>query len=86
MPESDKDQKTEDPTGKRINEAFKEGNFAKAPEIQVAFMLAASFFALLFYAGNGARDLGLLASDIFSKVGEASIDSESGRKLDTTPI
>jgi len=77
MPESDKDQKTEDPTSKRLNEAFKEGNFAKAPEIQVAFMLAASFFALLFYAGNGARDLGMLASDIFARVGEASITAEN---------
>lgn len=77
MPESDKDQRTEDPTGKRLNEAFKEGNFAKAPEIQVAFMLAASFFALLFYAGNGARDMGLLASDIFARIGEASITAEN---------
>ena len=77
MADSDKDQKTEDPTGRRINEAFKDGNFAKAQEIQVAFMLAASFFSLLFYAGDGARNLGMLATDIFSRVGEISVDTET---------
>lgn len=77
MADTDKDQKTEDPTSKRLSEAFKEGNFAKAEEIQVALMLAASFFALLFYAGNGARNLGLLASDIFARVGEVTINAET---------
>jgi len=77
MADTDKDQKTEAPTGKRVGEAFQEGNFAKAPEIQIAFMLVAAFFALLFYAGNGARNLAMIASDIFSRIGEITLDTEN---------
>jgi flagellar biosynthetic protein FlhB len=69
----DKDQKTEDATGKRKGEAFQEGTFAKAPEIQIAFMMAASFFVLLFYMGSATRVVAEFSIDIFSRIAEIKI-------------
>ncbi|MCG8528190.1 MAG: EscU/YscU/HrcU family type III secretion system export apparatus switch protein [Opitutales bacterium] len=77
MADQDKDQKTEEPTGKRLNEAFREGTFPKAPEIQAAFMLLASFFALLFYAPASAQTLGEFTSGILSRINEIKITSEN---------
>jgi flagellar biosynthesis protein FlhB len=78
MADADKDQKTEDPSSKKLEDAFKDGNFAKAQEIQMTATLAASFFALLFYASHGARDLAFIAIDIFSRIGQITITVESG--------
>ena len=77
MADEDKDQKTEDPTGKRINQAWEEGNFAKAPEIQMAFMLIATFFVLLFYGERAASTIGAFSSEIFSRIGEIKMTEEN---------
>jgi len=52
MPEQDQASKTEEPTAKRLQDAFQEGQFAQSAEIQVTFSLAAAFLVLLF-AGPG---------------------------------
>ncbi len=43
MSEADKSSKTEQPTAKRLNETYQEGNFPKAQEISVVFILVAGF-------------------------------------------
>ena len=77
MPGEDKDQKTEDPTGKRIADAFKEGQFAKAPEIQMTFMMVAAFFVILFYGSTGGRAIGEFSTAIFSRIGEIKITTDN---------
>ena len=37
----DKEQNTEQPTGKRLGEAMEKGQFARSPEIQIVFTLTA---------------------------------------------
>lgn len=77
MPGEDKDQKTEDPTGKKISESFKDGQFAKAPEIQIAFMMLAAFFVLLFYGTAGGKAVGEFSSSIFSRIGETRVNIDN---------
>lgn len=77
MAEEDKDQKTEDPTGKKMSEAFEEGTFAKAPEIQIAFMMLAAFFALLFYAPSAGKMMGEFTVDLFARIGEIRITADN---------
>jgi len=70
MPEHDQASKTEEPTEKRLKDAFQDGQFAQSAEIQVAFSLAAAFLVLLFtgpgvinqMAGITAAILGNLSS------------------------
>jgi flagellar biosynthetic protein FlhB len=77
MAGEDKDQKTEDATGKRISEAFQEGTFAKAPEIQIAFMMLASFFSILFYAGDAAKSMADFAIGIFNRMTDVRVSVEN---------
>ncbi len=55
MADDDKDQKTEEPTGKRLNEALEKGQFARSPEIQVVFALGAGLMALSVGLSDGVR-------------------------------
>ncbi len=55
MADTDKDSKTEQPTGKRLNEAKDEGNMAQAQEIGVAFTLCAGLLVVMF-AGRSIAD------------------------------
>jgi flagellar biosynthetic protein FlhB len=55
--DQDKSQKTEDPTAKRLEDAFKKGNVPKSQEVNHWFMLAGSGLAVAIFAGNVAAGL-----------------------------
>jgi flagellar biosynthesis protein FlhB len=57
MSETDKDQKTEQASEKRRNEAHERGEFARSPELSVVFTLVAFFWVLGLVAASGARDV-----------------------------
>lgn len=66
--EQDKSSKTEEPTSKRLEEAYKEGNFAKAEEIQVVFALAAGFIIVLFYLREVGLQLARFMQGVFGNL------------------
>lgn len=70
MSEADQSEKTEEPTSKKRQDAFKEGQFAKAPEIGVVFVLASAFVVLSFTAKTKAVELSNLAVSLLGKLGE----------------
>ena len=57
MADDDKDSKTEQASGKRMDEAHSQGQFARSAELGVVCSLAAAFFALSLGAGSGAREV-----------------------------
>ncbi len=73
MADADKDSKTEQPTAKRLGEAFDEGNFPKAPEIGVVFILAASFAYLSLQAPALAASVSKFATWLFGHLNEFEI-------------
>ena len=75
--DTDKSLKTEEPTLKRLEEAYSRGRFAQSPEVGVVFVLTASFTVLLFTARQRSEELGTLARGIFGHLGEFSITRES---------
>ncbi len=74
MPENDKSSKTELPTGKKLQEAYKQGNFAKSPEISVAFVMIGAFITLAFTAKQKAAELSLFSKEILAHLGEFEIN------------
>lgn len=76
MPEEDKASKTEEATAKRKEEAFKEGNFAKAEEIQVAFGLVAAFLSVLFVLTGAAQKMGVFGQHMFGNLHSYGINIE----------
>lgn len=81
MSNDDKGSKTEEATSKRREDSFKEGTFAKAPEIGVVFVLGSAFVVILFNTKNTANKLGLIAAELFSQVGSIQLTQESASKL-----
>ena len=73
MSDVDQDSKTEQASEKHISEAHEKGQFAKAPEISVVAMLAATLGALSLTLGTATHDIGALAVNIFSQLGSIQI-------------
>ncbi len=77
MADEDQDQKTETATGKHRSEAFQRGEFAKSPDVQVAFILIAALVVLVFYGPDIARDMRLFAAHSFQNLGAAAVNNEA---------
>jgi flagellar biosynthesis protein FlhB len=67
MAERDHDSKTEQPSERHINEAMEQGQFAKAPELQITVLLAAALGVLAFTARSSAQDIAQYAISVFDR-------------------
>lgn len=79
MADQDNDQKTEEPTGKKLSEAVERGQFAKSTEMQTVFVVAAALGALSFTGRAMAQDISEFSVGIFSQLGRIRL------QLDTAP-
>ncbi len=70
------DQKTEPATAKRREEAFKRGQFARSPDVQVAFTLTAALVVMLFTVPDTARSLRDFATYSFQNLGRTTFSNE----------
>ncbi len=68
--DQDKSSKTEEPTGKRMDEARQSGNFARAEEIQIVFGLIAAFVILFFYAKELSSSMAMSMQGILGNLSE----------------
>ena len=55
--DQDKSQKTEDPTAKKLSEAFEKGNVPKSQEVNHWFMLAGAGLVVAMFGTDIARGL-----------------------------
>ncbi|HET7538172.1 MAG TPA: EscU/YscU/HrcU family type III secretion system export apparatus switch protein [Candidatus Didemnitutus sp.] len=67
MSDQDQDQKTEQPTEKRLSEAMEKGQFARSPELSVLIMLASALGVLALTARSSAEAIGQYAVGIFTR-------------------
>ncbi len=74
MSDSDNDQKTEEPTEKRLSEAHDQGDFAKSAEMGVVFSLVAACMAFSMSTTTGAQSVAEFASMIFSNLHTVKFD------------
>ncbi len=74
MAEIDQDQKTEQPTEKRLREAAEKGQFAKSQELTVVMSLAAAMGALAFTLRETAQSLAEYAVMMFTNFPLQSVD------------
>jgi flagellar biosynthesis protein FlhB len=77
MAETDNDQKTEQPTEKRLREAADKGQFAKSQELTVVMTLGAALAALAFTLRESAQDLAEYAVTMFTNFPLQSVDRGS---------
>lgn len=75
--ENDQESKTEEPTERRMEDAFEEGQFANAPEISVVAVLTAAYGAFLTFGKTLAMGLSEAATSIFSNLANWEINEAS---------
>lgn len=68
MADQDQDQKTEQPTGKKLQEAHERGQFARTPELMVVFALAAAFALVAMTAPSAAVSVAEFMSGTLSQL------------------
>ncbi|MGL5117069.1 MAG: EscU/YscU/HrcU family type III secretion system export apparatus switch protein, partial [Beijerinckiaceae bacterium] len=75
MAESDdKDQKTEEPTARKLEKAIEQGDVAKSQEVVSFFMLGAGTLAVAFLYGGAAKDLAGKLKGMLGNMHQISID------------
>lgn len=77
MGDTDQDQKTEQPTGKRLSEAMDRGQFAKSAELTVLFTLAALLGVMGLTVQSASRELVEYSTSMFSKFTVTSIQADT---------
>jgi flagellar biosynthetic protein FlhB len=77
MADHDQDQKTEQPTGKRLDQAAEQGNFAKSHELTILFPIAAVLGVLALTAQSASRDIAEYAIDIFTRFTATPVSSDT---------
>lgn len=74
---ADNDQKTEQPTEKRVSEAMERGQFAKSPEMSVLFMLATMLGVLALTVHSSAREVAAYASRMFTRFAQTTVNLDT---------
>ena len=65
-------EKTEKPTGKRLEEALNKGQVARSPEVQTVFVLGGALLALGMTGGEMWRGMGEMQNVVASGTGRSS--------------
>ncbi|MCO6187136.1 flagellar biosynthesis protein FlhB [Rhizobium sp. L1K21] len=77
MADEEKDSKTEDPTGKRLNEAADKGNVPFSKEITTFASTVAIYVFVVFFAASGAGTLAVSLRDVFELADQWDINTGS---------
>ena len=73
----DDQERSEDPTQKRLDDAVKKGDVAKSQEVNTWFLLAGGTFALYSFGGYSAEKLARAFSHIFSHAHAYGMDGRA---------
>lgn len=77
MADHDQDQKTEQPTEKRLADAVDRGQFAKSHELTVLFPIAAVLGMLALTAQAASRDIAEYAVGVFTRFGSTPVERDT---------
>ncbi len=77
MADTDQDQKTEQPTGKKLEEARDQGQFAKSAELSFLFPLAATLAVMGFTVTSASKEIGEYSIAMFTRFGTTPVDRDT---------
>ena len=77
MAEGSDEDKTQDPTAKRLEEAHKRGDVAKSIEVNTWFMIAGATFVMSSFSGSIANNLTVPLKNLLEHAGQMKTDGAS---------
>ncbi len=81
MPESDKDQRTQDPTPKKLEDARKRGEVALAPEVRHATMMGGALAVTGWLGVSALEGLGGMMTRLWGSAEDFALDEPGARSL-----
>lgn len=79
--ENDDSEKTEDPTQKKLDEAFEHGDVAKSQEVGTWFIMAGATLVLMVFSGNMGSSLSTTMRGLIANSWQISVDPTALRGL-----
>jgi flagellar biosynthesis protein FlhB len=86
MAETDREDQTEDPTGRRLEQAIERGDVARSTEVNTWFVLAGGTLALMVMSGDSASTLSTGLSGILGNLHRYSTDGAALKAFGTHAI
>jgi len=83
MAESDKDQRTHEPTQKKLDDARKRGEVAMAPEVRHATMMTGALIVTGWVGISAIRHLGMMMTRLWGSAEDYPLDSGGAQNLMT---
>jgi flagellar biosynthesis protein FlhB len=77
MSDNDQGDKTEEPTGKRLSEAFERGQFARSQDLQTVCVLSGALIAVMFTVGTSAREIVDFTVHTFTQLSQIKLQLDS---------
>jgi flagellar biosynthesis protein FlhB len=77
----DQEDKTEDPTQRKLEQALEKGDVPKSTEVATFFMLAAATLSFMIFAGSHTRDLALSLKSFLGNIHQFSVDGQALRAI-----
>ncbi len=79
--DSDQEDRTEDPTQRRLDKALERGDVAKSTEVSTLFMLSAAALAFMIFAKTGTLDTAFALKAFMGNIHQYSTDATSLRMI-----
>lgn len=80
-PGGDEEDRTEDPSQRRLDQAIEKGDVAKSTEVVTFFLLAASTLAVMIWAGSGSQSLAMSLRSMLGNAHQIPLDGQGLRTL-----
>jgi flagellar biosynthesis protein FlhB len=77
----DQEDKTEDPTQRKLEQALEKGDVPKSSEVSTFFLLAAATLAFMIFARSNAHDLAISLQSFLGNIHQFSVDGQALRAI-----
>src|SRR4029078_1317253 len=78
---NDNENKTEEPTQKRLEEALKRGDVVKSQEVNTWFVIAGAALVLMAFSGSMSKDLATMMRGLIANSYSISVDGPALPRL-----
>ena len=73
----DQEDRTEEPTQRKLDQALEKGDVAKSTEVSTFFLLGAATLSFMIFAGPNSRNLGVSLQSFLGNIHQVSLDASS---------
>ncbi len=82
----DQEDRTEDPSQRRLDQALERGDVAKSQEVSTFFLLGAMTLCFMIFAGSGSRDMAMKLQSFLVNIHQIPVDGQGLQMVATRSL